>query len=174
MPFFFGYGGVPLTHGRGRHAHGARLGQVVFRPDPTPPGFFSPDGLEMPPPVVDRPDCTIDPMDWFFAATKFDAELTQIDMSTDDEGMKRCSFTVDVKDRYRHFPLVSVHAIGPPHADLEGAKKLGMKAVVTAMNAETQYWIVDFSYLKLRALEMGQQVTDYLRSFTHCTECPFL
>ncbi|KAL6650228.1 hypothetical protein ACP70R_009153 [Stipagrostis hirtigluma subsp. patula] len=82
----------------------------------------------------------------------------------DDEGMKRCSFTVDVKDCYRHFSP----AIGPAHADLEVAKKLGMRAV------ETQYWFVDFSYLKLRALEEAEQVTDYLRSFTHRTKCPLV
>ncbi|KAL6650227.1 hypothetical protein ACP70R_009152 [Stipagrostis hirtigluma subsp. patula] len=48
-----------MTHGRGRHARGARRGHGhgVFRPDPTPPGFFSADGLEMPPPAVERQDC---------------------------------------------------------------------------------------------------------------------
>ncbi|KAL6893502.1 hypothetical protein ACP4OV_007600 [Aristida adscensionis] len=54
------------------------------------------------------------------------------------------------------------------------AQKLGIKEAVLAMNAQTLYWFVDFSYLKLHAMEAGEEVMTYLRNFTrHYTKSTY-
>jgi hypothetical protein len=117
----------------------------------------------------------IDAFDWFIAATQHDAEFREFQLVVNDERtMRHCNLTVDVKDRYGLNSPISVHAVGPFHEDVEEAKKLGIKAAVLAINAETPYRFVDFSYLKLQALEEGQQVTTYLLHVTRFLATPMV
>ncbi|KAL6653200.1 hypothetical protein ACP70R_012125 [Stipagrostis hirtigluma subsp. patula] len=74
---------------------------------------------------------------------------------------------MDAKDSYGTKTPISVHASSPFHEDFQVAKKLGIKAAVLAINAQTPVRYVDFSYLKLRALEQGHLVTTYLTNFTN-------
>ncbi|KAL6845636.1 hypothetical protein ACP4OV_025131 [Aristida adscensionis] len=103
--YSFGYGQIDVADGHdGRGGRGAGVPPVAM-----PPGFYSPDGLDMPPPAEYRQYYVLAGIDWFYTAFKHDA---------------------------------------------------------------TPYWFVDFSYLKLHAMEAEEEVTTYLRNFTCHYACP--
>ncbi|KAL6909950.1 hypothetical protein ACP4OV_001208 [Aristida adscensionis] len=138
-----------------------------------PPGFYSPDGLEMPPPAEYRQDYVLAGFDWFYTAIKHDAVIREVRMEWNAERtLSRCHLTVDVLDRYGLNAPTTVYAVGDFHHNVGEVQKLGIKEVVLAMNAQTPYWFVDFSYVKLHAMEAGKEVTTYLGNFTRHYACP--
>ncbi|KAL6644526.1 hypothetical protein ACP70R_016134 [Stipagrostis hirtigluma subsp. patula] len=109
----------------------------------------------------------IEPIAWLFEAIRYHTDLTEIQVAPNDERtVRQCNMALAVKDRFGPNPPIYVHASGLFHEDGEVAQRLGVKAAVLSMNAQTPYWFVDISFLKLRALEQGQPVTTYLTNFT--------
>ncbi|KAL6878256.1 hypothetical protein ACP4OV_012426 [Aristida adscensionis] len=164
--YSFGYGQIDVAGDRGgRGGRGGRGAGVP--PVAMPPGFYNPDGLDMPPPAEYRQDYVLAGIDWFYTAFKHDAVIREVKMEWNAEWtLSRCHLTVDVLDRYGLNAPTSVYAVGDFHQNVGEAQKLGIKEAVLVMNTQTPYWFVDFSYLKLHAMEAGEEVTTYLRNFT--------
>ncbi|KAL6839177.1 hypothetical protein ACP4OV_031068 [Aristida adscensionis] len=170
--YSFGYSQIDVAGGRGgRGGHGGRGAGIPLVA--MPPDFYSPDGLEMPPPAKYHQDYVLAGFDSFYTAIKHHAVIREVRMEWNAERtLSRCHLTVDMLDRYRLNVPTSVYAVEDFHQNVGEAQKLGIKEAVLAMNTQTPYWFVDFSYLKLHAMEVGEEVMTYLHNFTRHYACP--